>query len=142
MLRATTDMAGSALDQLVAVGLMARLDDIVATRRAMLTPQRDALLAALARDLPTWRVPAPLGGLSVWVELDAPVATPLSLLAAHHGVNIVPGSRFGVDGTLERFIRLPFAQPADRLTEAVRRLALAWAQLDGTRLADRPLVVA
>jgi aspartate/methionine/tyrosine aminotransferase len=57
-------------------------------------------------------------------------------------VVLVPGSRFGVDGTLERFLRLPFALPADRLVEAVRRLAGVWRQLDGSGLAPRQLVVA
>ena len=118
-LRATIDMAGSVLDQLVAAALFARLDEIAAHRRAQLRPRRDALLAALARELPSWRAPGPQGGLSLWAELDAPLSTPLTLLAAQAGVLIVPGSRFGVDGTLERFLRLPFALPAPQLDEAV-----------------------
>jgi DNA-binding transcriptional MocR family regulator len=142
ILRATTDLAGSALDQLVATALFPRMDEIAALRRTELLPCRDALLAALGRQLPGWRWAVPAGGLSVWVELDAPLATPLSLLAAQSGLHIVPGSRFGVDGTMERFIRLPFALPIDQLEEAVTRLADAWAALDRSRPAERPLVVA
>ncbi len=141
-LRAATDMAGSVLDQLVGAALFADLDGIAAQRRAELHPRRDALLAALARELPEWHAPVPAGGLSVWVELDAPLATPLTLAAASQGVHLVPGSRFGVDNTLERFVRLPFAQPADRLDEAVRRIAAAWHGLDRSRHSARPLVVA
>jgi bifunctional pyridoxal-dependent enzyme with beta-cystathionase and maltose regulon repressor activities len=37
----------------------------------------------------------------------------------------VPGPRFGVDGTLERFLRLPFVLPPATLREAVSRLAAA-----------------
>ncbi len=55
----------------------------------------------------------PQGGLSLWVELDAALSTPLTMLAGQAGVLVVPGSRFGVDGTLERFLRLPYALPAD-----------------------------
>jgi DNA-binding transcriptional MocR family regulator len=141
-LRASTDMTGSALDQLVGAAIFERLETIVAERRRQLRVQRDAVLAALAREFPTWRVPVPAGGLSAWVELDAPLATPLSLIAAQGGVQIVPGSRFGVDGTLERFLRVPFALPPDQLDEAVRRLAAAWAQLDRSARATRTLVVA
>lgn len=141
-LRATTDMAGSVIDQLVGAALFARLDEILELRRVQLRPQLDALLTALARELPSWRATRPDGGLSVWVELDAPLATPLSLAAAQAGVHIVPGSRFGVDGTLERFLRLPFALAAPRLEQAVCRLAAVWDQLDRSRPAARPLVVA
>ncbi len=75
------------------------------SRRAARRPRRASCRAGATT--------APAGGLSVWVELDAPLATPLTLLAAQAGVHIVPGSRFGVDGTMERFIRLPFALPVD-----------------------------
>jgi len=45
--------------------------------------------------------------------------------AARAGVRIVPGPRFGVDGTRERFLRLPFVLPPATLREAVTRLASA-----------------
>jgi DNA-binding transcriptional MocR family regulator len=99
-------------------------------------------VTALSRDLPQWRLVAPSGGLSLWAELDAPLSTPLTLLAAQAGVVLVPGSRFGVDGTLERFLRLPFALPAERLDEAVRRISRVWAQLGRSGLTTRQLVVA
>jgi DNA-binding transcriptional MocR family regulator len=141
-LRATIDLAGPVLDQLVAVELFPELDQIAAARLDELRPQRDALVSALASTLPQWRVALPQGGLSLWAELDAPLSTPLTLLAAQAGVLVVPGSRFGVDGTLERFLRLPFSLPAARLDEAVRRLASVWSQIDRTSLATRQLVVA
>jgi DNA-binding transcriptional MocR family regulator len=141
-LRTSIDMGGAVLDQLVAAELIGRIDDIAARRIADLVPQRDALVAALAEELPDWRVTLPAGGLSLWAELPAPLSTPLCMLAAQAGVVVVPGSRFGVDGTLERFLRLPYALPADRLVEAVRRLAGVWRQLDGSGLAARQLVVA
>ncbi|MFN2517942.1 MAG: PLP-dependent aminotransferase family protein [Jatrophihabitantaceae bacterium] len=141
-LRTTIDMGGAVLDQLVAADLFGRLDEITAARVAELLPQRDALTAALARDLPQWRVTVPQGGLSLWAELDAALSTPLSLLAPQSGVVVVPGSRFGIDGTLERFLRLPFSLPAERLDEAVRRLAGVWTQLGRSGASARQLVVA
>ncbi len=141
-LRTSIDMSGPVLEQLIAADVLGRLDALAAQRVTELAPRRDALVAALTRHLPKWRAAAPRGGLSLWAELDAPLSTPLTLLAAQAGVMVVPGSRFGVDGTLERFLRLPFALPADRLDESVRRLATVWAELDVGRLAPRRLVVA
>jgi DNA-binding transcriptional MocR family regulator len=140
--RAATDLAGSIFDQLLGVAVLDDLDDIAAARRVQLRGQRDALLAALGEHLPQWRVAVPEGGMSLWAELDAPLCTSLTLAAAQVGVQLVPGSRFGVDGTLERFLRIPFALPPDRLTEAVRRVALAWSKLDRSTAAARQLVVA
>ena len=137
-LRASIDMGGPVLDQLVAAGLFDRIDEIAADRRGRAAPAARRAARRAGRELPQWRVTTvPQGGLSLWVELDAPLSTPLSLLAAQAGVVIVPGSRFGVDGTLERFLRLPFALPADRLEEAVRRLAAVWAAAR-PRHAQRP----
>ena len=141
-LRASIDLGGSVIDQLVASELLDHLDEIAGARVADLVPRRDALLRAVAEQLPDSRVRPPQGGLSLWLELDAPVSTALTVLAAQSGVLVVPGSRFGVDGTLERFLRLPFTLPADRLTEAVVRLAGARRQLDDGRLSARHLVVA
>ena len=80
--------------------------------------------------------------MSVWAELDAPLATALTVAAAQYGVILVSGSRFGIDGTLERFLRLPFSLPIARLEEAVSRLADAWHGLDRSRAEPRQLVVA
>jgi DNA-binding transcriptional MocR family regulator len=141
-LRTSIDMAGPVLDQVVAAEVFRQMDAIAAQRIAQLRPQRDALIAALARELPDWKAITPQGGLSLWAELPAPLSTPLTMLAAQAGVVVVPGSRFGVDGTLERFLRLPYALPSDRLVEAVERLAGVWTQLAGSGIAARQLVVA
>jgi DNA-binding transcriptional MocR family regulator len=132
-LRVTVDTAGPVLDQLVALRLLDHADEILPARRAQLTEQRDALIAALKRHLPSWTVPVPPGGMSLWVELDAPVSTALSQAAMAHGVRIAPGPRFGVDGTLERYLRLPFTLPAADLLEAVRLLEVSTADLDRAR---------
>ncbi len=76
--------------------------------------------------LPEWRFAVPAGGLSLWVELDAPRSTALAAIADRHGLRFAAGPRFGVDGAFERFLRLPFSLPEPVLEEAVARLAVAW----------------
>jgi DNA-binding transcriptional MocR family regulator len=132
------------LDQLVGVRLLARRDAVVAARRSELLARRDALVAALAEYLPEWRYVLPHGGLCLWVELDAPVASGLARAAAELGVRVAPGPRFGAEGTMERFLRLPYTLPDEQLVEAVRRLAQARGELDRPyrHTWDAPAVVA
>lgn len=131
-LRVGVDMAGPVLDQLVGVHLLAAAETIVPARLAQLTAQRDALLAALAAALPEWRVTVPHGGVTLWAELDGPISSALARAAEEAGVRLAPGPRFGLDGTLERFLRLPFTLPAPVLTDAVRRIAAVRYDLDRT----------
>ncbi|HEV7751131.1 MAG TPA: PLP-dependent aminotransferase family protein [Baekduia sp.] len=121
--RADLDLAGPVLEQLVAVELLARWDEVLASRRSLLRPRRDALLAALAEHAPAWTCRRPRGGLSAWVRLPAPVATRLSSAAAREDLLITPGPSFSVDGTFEHHVRLPFTLPPAELTNAVRTLA-------------------
>lgn len=128
--RVGVDMASPVLDQLVAVHLLAQADSIVTARRTKLVGQRDALLTAVREALPDWRVTVPRGGVTLWAELDGPVSSALSRAAEEVGVRLAPGPRFGLDGTLERFLRLPFTLPAADLTEAVGRIAAVRYGLD------------
>jgi hypothetical protein len=57
------------------------------------------------------------------------------------GLEIPPGPRFGVDGTLERFIRVPYALPDEQLIEAVTLLARAWRSVTGSAGPDPQAVV-
>jgi len=135
-LRVTVDMSGAVLDQLVAAALLDRASEVIAARQRELRERRDVLVGALRQQLPQWSFTPPRGGMSLWVELDAPVSTALAQAAHEHGVRVAPGSLFGVTGTLERFIRLPFTLPGPDLIEAVRRLAAAHADLTRARPAS------
>jgi DNA-binding transcriptional MocR family regulator len=128
-MRGGVDMGGPVLEQLVALRLLTAGDGPLARRRAALAEQRDALAAALADRLPEWRFRVPRGGLSLWVELDEPVSSALARAAEDRGVRLAPGPRFGVEGTMERFLRLPFARSVEQLREVVDRLAAARADL-------------
>jgi DNA-binding transcriptional MocR family regulator len=121
--RASLDLAGPVIEQLVAAELLRRADEILPARREQLRARRDVLAAALPAQ---WRFVKPPGGLCLWVELDAPRSTALAAIADRHGVRVAAGPRFGVDGAFERFVRLPFTLPEESLREAAARLAVAW----------------
>jgi DNA-binding transcriptional MocR family regulator len=140
--RAVVDIGSPTIEQLAAAHVFTELDTIVAARRAQLLPRRDALLAALATRLPGWQPLVPVGGMSTWIELDAPLATALATTAGSHGVRVVPGARFAVPGTMERFLRLPFTLPPAELGAAVDGLAQAWHALDPAAAVPSPLIVA
>lgn len=125
--RVAMDMAGSAIDQMLAVTLLRREEEIVTARRALLRERRAALEAALSRHLPYWTWRRPSGGLSLWVDIGEPTAAGLSARAVGYGVQIESGSRFGADpGTFEHRVRIPYTLPAETLEDAVRRLASAF----------------
>jgi len=121
--RATSDMASPVLEQLLAVGVLERLDELTARRRAALRRGREALAGALRAHLPAWRFTLPAGGLFLWTELPGPISTSLAVSAAERGLHVTPGPRFGGAGLLERYLRLPFTLAPDQLERAVGVLA-------------------
>jgi DNA-binding transcriptional MocR family regulator len=124
--RAGQDVGSPILDQLMAIEVLRRFDTLLPARREWLRERRDALLSAIARECPQWRVGRPAGGMTLWVELpDGTTASALAARAVAHGVRVAPGPRFGVDGGFEQRLRLPFTQTPERLADAVRRLAAA-----------------
>jgi DNA-binding transcriptional MocR family regulator len=137
--RASLDLAGPVIEQLASAELLARADAILPARRAELRARRDALAAALP---PAWHAPLPPGGLTLWVELDAPRSTALAAVADRHGVRVAAGPRFGVDGAFERFVRLPYTLPEPVLAEAAARLQLAWRAVAEGADARPPALVA
>jgi DNA-binding transcriptional MocR family regulator len=137
--RSSIDLGGPVLDHLIGIEVCERMPGVLDERRRHLAESRDVLAAALARHLPDWTCDVPSGGLSVWARLDGPYSSDLEAAAARHRLRLASGPRFSVDGTLERFLRLPFTLPAVQLEPAVMRLAAAHASLAATR---RPLAYA
>ncbi|WP_051266391.1 MocR-like transcription factor YczR [Nakamurella lactea] len=126
--RSLGDMAGPVLDQLIVSHLLADPAAALEQQSARLAAGAAAVRAALAEYLPDWSATDPAGGASLWVRLPGPYATELARLAPAAGVRVVPGPRFGPDGTMEACLRLPFTAPPEQLTEAIRRLS----QIDRT----------
>ncbi|WP_338051776.1 PLP-dependent aminotransferase family protein [Pseudonocardia acidicola] len=142
-LRPATDLGGAVLDQLVTARLLADIDTIGATRRADLADARDHLLGRLAELFPGWRAVRPAGGLSLWLDLGAPVSSRLAGSARRLGVLLAAGPRFGLDGAFERYLRLPYTLRRDRVEPALAGLATAWHGLGATGPAEaEPVAVA
>jgi DNA-binding transcriptional MocR family regulator len=130
-LRPAIDMGTPIVEQLAAAKLLGRAEELLPERREILRARRALLLGLLAEHLPDWRPDPSKGGMSLWVRLPAPMSTALSAAASRMGLEIPPGPRFGVDGTLERFIRVPYTLPDEQLTEAIALLARAWRSVTG-----------
>ena len=104
-----------------------RFEPNLARIRTILGAQRDAMLAALERELDgraTWSTPD--GGYFVWLELEGRVeAADLLVRATEAGVTFVRGADFyvgGGDGASAA--RLAFSyEPPERIAEGVRTLA-------------------
>ncbi|MDB5890002.1 MAG: PLP-dependent aminotransferase family protein [Polaromonas sp.] len=90
------------------------LDRHVPTIRALYKSQRDAMLAAMARDMPPgveWNTPA--GGMFLWVRLPQGMnAVDLLPAAVERNVAFVPGWAFFAGEADARTLRLSFVTPS------------------------------
>ncbi|MFL6062659.1 MAG: PLP-dependent aminotransferase family protein [Marmoricola sp.] len=120
--RLSLDLGVPVLEQLVAADLLRDPEALLNEKRAVLRAGRDAAVAALTTHLPDWKVRTPGGGLSLWCELPEARSTDLLPRAAEHGVLLAPGPSFAPEGGLDRFLRLPFTQPAHVLADSVDRM--------------------
>lgn len=140
-LRPAIDMGTPIVEQLAAAILLAADEEVLPERREILRSRRALLLRLLAEHLPDWQPVPGKGGMSVWVRLPAPMSSALSAAASRMGLEIPPGPRFGVDGTLERFIRVPYTLPDAQLVEAIELLARAWRSVTGLTAPEPATVV-
>ena len=140
-LRPSIDMGTPVLEQFAAARLLAQRDELLPERREILRARRALLLSLLDQHLPDWEPGGGYGGMSLWVRLPAPMSTALSAAASRMGLELPAGPRFGVDGTLERFVRVPYALPEDDLTAAIELLARAWHSITGSTAPEPTAVV-
>jgi 2-aminoadipate transaminase len=103
----------------------------VPTIRALYKSQRDAMLAALAREMPddvTWNQPA--GGMFLWARLPAGMnAVELLPKALEKNVAFVPGAAFYANHADERSLRLSFVTASvQQINTGVAALAAAIAE--------------
>ena len=109
------------------------LDRHVPTIRALYKAQRDAMLGALAREMPsgnpqetlTWNTPA--GGMFLWARLPQGMnAVDLLPFAVAQNVAFVPGAPFYANQGDPRTLRLSFVTPSvDEIHQGVASLAVA-----------------
>ena len=110
------------------------LDRHIPTIRALYKSQRDAMLVALAKDMPSdvsWNTPA--GGMFLWARLPEGMnAQDLLPRAVDKGVAFVPGAAFYNDHGDPRTMRLSFVTPdGDEIRRGVAALAAAIAEQRG-----------
>ncbi len=126
--RAGADLASPVLEQLLATWFLRHADTVLEERRALLRRSRDALTRTLSSHLPNWRYHLPAAGMVLWIELPEPGATRLAAHALDLGLRLTPGPRFTVDGTADRWLRLPFILPPDEVEKMVTILTRATIQ--------------
>jgi 2-aminoadipate transaminase len=102
------------------------IDRSIATVRTALAERKTLLATALRREFPDCRFTEPEGGYFLWVDfgddLDVHKLLPV---ATAHGVAVVKGSDFLLEGG-DHSLRLAYsAVTADQVDEGVRRLAAA-----------------
>jgi 2-aminoadipate transaminase len=110
-----------------------RMDGAIATVKNALRERRDAVVAALRRELPEARFSPPSGGYFMWVELPQGVdVAELETAAKDRGVLFVRGTDFLLEGG-ENTLRLAYSgvtpeeidEGITRLAEAARSLGVA-----------------
>ena len=139
--RPTIDLGTAIVEQLASADLLRQADTVLPARRDMLRARRELVSSLLQEQLPDWTASPCHGGMSMWMRLPAPMSSALSAAASRMGLVIPAGPRFGVDGTLERFIRVPFTQPEERLHQSVVVLAQAWRSVTGAGTPDAHALV-
>lgn len=131
--KATHDLGSSTVSQALALGLLDHhaTTRSLARRDAELATRAELVIGLLADALPDWRIAAPTGGLSLWVQLPEPIAARFAAVALRHGVAVATAEGLSTTGAHRDRLRLTFALPKRDLRTAVTRLATAWTDVTG-----------
>ena len=129
--KAAQDLGLSAAGQLLGLRALDALPAIIGMRRAQLATRAAVLRSRLTELLPQWDVPAPLGGLSLWVDLGEADADLFAQYALRRGVSVSPGPTHCPDGTGTGHVRIAFSRGTAELLTAAQRLADAWSDYTG-----------
>ena len=134
-----TDLNTSTFTQLMLAAYLetGRLDGHIERVRAECRRRRDAMVGAIARELPGVEFTRPLGGMFLWVTLPHGLsARDLLPLAVARGVAFPPGGSFFPNGGHENTLRLAYSDsPEPRIAEGIRRLGAAYRELSETAAA-------
>lgn len=136
--RAYSDLASPVVEQLAVAWLMEGegWGEATGLRRAEGRANRDDLVAALRRHLPEWEFDVPTGGLTLWARTAGLSGSRVAELGERQGVRVPAGTRFGVDGAFESYVRLPFTVGGALADDAASRLAATTRLLTGGYHAD------
>ncbi|MBF4177862.1 MocR-like transcription factor YczR [Lelliottia nimipressuralis] len=128
--RDTLDLGSPLLEQLATLWLIEHAATFLPARRQMLTERRDRCSTLMREHFPEWRFHEPEGGLSYWVELPGMVATQLGARAETQGIHLGTGTRFGLSGAFDRYLRMPFSMDSAQLENALLRIKPLWNSLN------------
>lgn len=129
--RDTLDLGSPLLEQLATCWLLENAEALLPERRSMLATRRDMCSRLMAEYFPEWRYVQPEGGLSFWVELPGMLATQFAARAEGVGIHLGTGTRFGLAGAFDRWLRLPFTLDDEALRMAFNTLQPVWNSLNG-----------
>lgn len=128
--RDTLDLGSPLLEQLAALWLINNSETFLPTRRKMLAERRDRCGELLREHFPEWTFHEAEGGLSYWIELPGMLATQLAARAEILGINLGTGTRFGLSGAFDRYLRMPFSLEPTELEQALLRIKPLWLALN------------
>jgi len=128
--RDTLDLGSPMLEQLATQWLIENSDTFLPARRKMLKERRDRCSRLLQTHFPEWTFHEAEGGLSWWIELPGMLATQLAARAETLGINLGTGTRFGLSGAFDRYLRMPFSLDPAQLEEALIRIKPLWLALN------------
>lgn len=125
------DLGASVPAQLIVLRLLPELDPLCEQRRATLSELVDRAIRRFATELPEFQIDPPQGGSVLWVRTPLADTGAYCQLAARHGVKIAPGSVARADRAPDPHVRVCVDRPWPHVEEGIRRLAVAWADLQG-----------
>ena len=128
--RDTLDLGSPLLEQLATLWLIEQCEEFLPARREMLDKRRQRCGKLMQEHFPDWRFQQPQGGLSFWVELPDLLATQLAARAETVGIHLGTGTRFGLSGAFDRYLRMPFSLEPEALESALLRIKPLWLPLN------------
>ena len=138
MIQLKSDGGSCPLTQRIIVEFLSggRLESHIARVQSTYRENRDAMVAALRRELPEVRFEIPSGGYYVWLTLPDDVdGDVLARRAGDAGVTVLAGSRFFAPGDAEHpknHLRVAYSHAVpDEIDDGIRRLATAFRTLTG-----------
>ena len=125
--RSQVDLCSPVVEQLACAWLLSGdgFRQAVSLCRQRARDNRDALVAAVRRTLPDWEFAVPHGGLTLWARTGGLSGSRIAEAGERVGVRVAAGTRFGLAGAFEGFVRLPFTVDGPLADEAAARLAAA-----------------
>ena len=102
--------------------VLAELDQLLLTRRAVLIERATWLTNMLHQAFPRWELTPVAGGLALWARLPGPDSAAFVAKAAEHGVALLPGWACRADRGIDPHVRICFDRPISVLEEAINRL--------------------